>query len=150
MNDELAKRERQKEQIAQVEGLFQPAEALVLRSKEQLILRMVGLNFAVGKSKLEPQHDLLLSKVLQALAMFPEVPVLVEGHTDSFGADGTNLVLSNQRAQEVLGYLLEKGGASPGNLTAVGYGETAPIANNETEDGRKRNRRIDLIIYPNW
>ena len=150
LNQELARRERQKEQITRIEGLFQPHEALVLRSKERLILRMVGLNFAVGKWQLEAQHDLLLSKVLQALSMFPEVPVIVEGHTDSFGADASNLALSNQRAQEVLGYLLKNGSVSPGNLTAVGYGETAPIANNETEDGRRRNRRIDLVIYPNW
>ncbi len=150
LNQELARRERQKEQLTRLEGLFQPHEALVLRSKERLILRMVGLNFAVGKWQLEQQHDLLLSKVLQALSMFPEVPVIVEGHTDSFGADASNLALSNQRAQEVLGYLLKNGSISPGNLTAVGYGETAPIANNETDDGRRRNRRIDLVIYPNW
>ena len=74
----------------------------------------------------------------------------IEGHTDSYGADDTNLELSVRRAQSVADYLLEKDAVKSAHVSSVGFGETKPIANNETSDGRWKNRRIDVVIYPFW
>ena len=69
----------------------------------------------------------------------------VAGHTDSSGADGYNLMLSKSRANTVLNYLITYG-ANPANLTARGYGEAEPIADNTTAEGRVANRRVELRI----
>ncbi len=146
----VARQERQRERLAQVEALFTENEALVLRKGDSIILRMVGLNFDFGKAELKPEHQVLLSALQRAINQFPDSNVVVEGHTDAFGSDAANLTLSQKRAESVQTYLLENSPVSPGNLTALGYGESRPVANNETEEGRKRNRRIDVVIYPRW
>jgi outer membrane protein OmpA-like peptidoglycan-associated protein len=74
--------------------------------------------------------------------------MVVEGHTDSHGSDQTNLSLSQQRAMAVRGYLMNSMALNPQLITAVGYGESQPVANNETPEGRRRNRRIDIRIQP--
>ena len=76
--------------------------------------------------------------------------IVVEGHTDAFGSDAQNLSLSQARADSVVQYLLTNTPISPANLSAMGFGESKPVANNETPDGRTRNRRIDVVIYPSW
>lgn len=146
----VARQERQKERLAAVEALFSENEAIVLRQGDGIILRMIGLNFDFGKADLKPDHNVLLGNVRHAINMFPESSIVVEGHTDSFGSDTDNLVLSQRRADALQQYLLDNTPVSPGNLTALGYGESRPVANNETEEGRKRNRRIDVVIYPKW
>ena len=67
---------------------------------------------------------------------------------DEVGADASNLTLSEQRAEAVRGYLMGQMGLGYDQVTAVGYGETRPVANNETPQGRAKNRRIELVIYP--
>lgn len=146
----VARQERQRERMAQVEALFTPNEALVLRQGDSIILRMVGLNFDFGKHELKPEHQPLLGALNRAINQFPDSNVVVEGHTDAFGSDASNLTLSQKRAEAVQHYLLENTPVSPGNLTALGYGESQPVANNETEEGRRKNRRIDVVIYPKW
>ena len=74
----------------------------------------------------------------------------MEGHTDAFGSDAQNLSLSRSRAESVVQHLLASMAVAPINLRSVGYGESRPVANNETEEGRKRNRRIDVVIQPSW
>ena len=146
----VARQERQRERLNQVEALFTENEALVLRQGDSIILRVVGLNFDFGKYELKPEHQPLLSSIQRAINQFPDSNVVVEGHTDAFGSDASNLTLSQRRAEAVQTYLLENSPVSPGNLTALGYGESRPVSNNETEEGRKRNRRIDVVIYPKW
>ena len=68
--------------------------------------------------------------------------------SDAFGSDALNLDLSQRRADAVHEYLLANAPISPADLTSLGYGESRPVANNETEDGRRKNRRIDVVIYP--
>lgn len=150
LNQELARQQKQRERIQRMEVLFAPGEAEVFRSQERLIVRLVGLTFASGQASLTPEHDEILAKVRRALAEFPQAPVIVEGHTDSFGADLANLDLSKRRANAVIENLLNTGAVSATNVSAVGYGETQPIANNETQEGRRKNRRIDLVLYPQW
>ena len=71
----------------------------------------------------------------------------VAGHTDNIGNDSENLKLSQNRSQTVCDYLIA-GGVNPSRLRAKGYGETKPVAGNETEDGRSKNRRTEIKILP--
>lgn len=150
VNEALARRERQRERLDGVEALFGPDQAIVLRRSDSVILRLIGLNFASGSPRLTDEHTPILDKVEQALADFPEANIIIEGHTDSFGSDESNQALSQARAESVLHYLLANSPLSPANVQALGYGETQPVANNETPEGRTRNRRIDIVIYPAW
>ena len=145
---QLASQERVREQVKQVEGMFTRAEALVFRDGNDIYLRLVGLNFEVGRAEIAPTNYALLGKVEDALRVFPDAALVVEGHTDSHGSDATNLTLSQERATAVSGYLLNSMRMDPSVISAVGYGETQPVANNETPEGRRRNRRIDIRIRP--
>jgi outer membrane protein OmpA-like peptidoglycan-associated protein len=139
-----------RERFATVEGLFAADQATVLRQGDTVIIRMIGLNFDSGAAALTAEHQQILTVLEQAIAEFPESRVLVEGHTDAFGSDADNLGLSQARADAVAQHLLHRLPISPVNLNAMGYGETRPVANNETAEGRKRNRRIDVVIKPQW
>ncbi len=108
----------------------------------------MGLTFASGSSDIEPEHGELLEKVSRAAGVFPRSQLIIEGHTDSYGNDDTNMSLSRSRAEAVSEYLSAELDIEPFRISAVGYGETRPIANNETPQGRARNRRIDVRIEP--
>ena len=84
-----------------------------------------------------------LDQVAASLAGNPEVKVEVAGYTDSVGDPGRNQQLSVRRAQAVVDYLAARG-VTKGRLTAKGYGQESPIADNATVDGRSRNRRVEL------
>ncbi|MEM7097919.1 MAG: OmpA family protein [Pseudomonadota bacterium] len=146
----LAEQSEQEALVARTESLFANNEAEVVRHENRLIIRLVGLGFASGSAALETRHGPLLEKLQTALGSFPGTPVTIEGHTDSYGADDTNLQLSVRRAQSVEEYLLNRDTLESANVSSVGFGETKPIANNETADGRWKNRRIDVVIYPAW
>ena len=79
------------------------------------------------------------------LQKYPDVKVEAEGHTDSSGADAYNMSLSQRRAEAVRDYLVQRG-ANAANLTARGFGESRPIADNATREGRAQNRRVTLRI----
>ena len=89
-----------------------------------------------------------MNKIKSVIEIYPQSLLLVEGHTDSRGSDRINKILSLQRAQTVANYIISQMGVSAARLTAVGYGAERPIANNETEAGRRKNQRIDLLITP--
>lgn len=150
VNQLLARQERQRARIAAVEGMFSSQQANVLRQGDSVIVRLIGLNFASGSAGLGAEQQGLLALVRNAIAEFPESNIIIEGHTDSFGSDAANQQLSQARADAVQRYLLANAPISPGNITALGYGESRPVASNETPDGRRRNRRIDVIIHPRW
>ncbi len=138
-----------KQKYASVESLFSRDEAKVLREENDIIIRLVGLTFDVGKSDIKPENFGLLTKLQKAIKEFPNSRIAVEGHTDSFGSDEKNLELSQQRADAVTQYLLANMDIERTKISSIGYGETKPIANNETKEGRAQNRRIDLIIHVN-
>lgn len=146
----LALQAQQEQTVSRVEGLFSKTEAEVVRAENRLIIRLVGLNFTFGSADLEAQHEAILAKLITAISEFPETPITIEGHTDSYGADASNMTLSVKRAESVAAYLLERVAIAPNQLSSVGYGETKPIANNETPDGRSKNRRIDVVLYPSF
>ena len=88
----------------------------------------------------------MLAKVGDALKLFPTASITVEGHTDSAGSDSANLLLSQDRADAVRQYLISNLGISTEKVSSIGYGEARPIASNETDSGRARNRRIDVVM----
>ena len=146
----VARQERQKARLARVQASFNSSEATVLRQGDSIILRMIGLNFDVASADLKTEHDTLLASLQATILEFPESTIVIEGHTDAFGSDASNLTLSQRRADSVQEHLLNNLPISPANMTALGYGESRPVANNETDEGRRRNRRIDVVIYPRW
>ncbi|MBN1378718.1 MAG: OmpA family protein [Gammaproteobacteria bacterium] len=144
----LKKREELQKQAERIERMFTRDEAYVLRRGNDMILRLVGINFNVGRSEIEAHNFALIAKVQKAIAVFPEAKLVVEGHTDAFGSDASNLALSQKRAESVKQYLIANMNVAASNISAVGYGESSPVANNETPEGRKKNRRIDIVIKP--
>ena len=140
---------RIKEQFERVEKMFARSEARVFREGNQVILRLVGLSFDSGKADIKPDGVTLLNKVEKAIDVFPQSEIVIEGHTDSFGGDESNQRLSQSRADAVQHYMINAMRIPSYRMIATGYGETNPVANNETEAGRARNRRIDIVIKPN-
>jgi outer membrane protein OmpA-like peptidoglycan-associated protein len=139
---------RIREQFASIETLFDREEARVSREANILVIRLVGLTFASGSAGIEPEHRSLLEKVARAAGVFPRSEIVIEGHTDSYGSDDNNMLLSQDRADAVREFLTDQFQIPQFRITAEGYGETQPIANNETPQGRARNRRIDVRIEP--
>ncbi len=146
--ERLEAQNRVKEQFEQVEKMFAREEALVFRQGDSVILRLVGLNFDSGAAQIKPANFALLQKVEKAIDVFPRSELTIEGHTDSYGGDDMNQVLSQQRAESVQQYMINAMRIPTYRLIATGYGETRPIANNETASGREHNRRIDIVIKP--
>jgi outer membrane protein OmpA-like peptidoglycan-associated protein len=138
-----------KAQFEQVEKMFGRSEARVFREGDNVILRLVGLSFASGNSEIKQEDFDLLAKVEKAIDVFPRSELIIEGHTDSFGGDTSNQRLSQERAESVQQYMINAMRIASYRLIATGFGETNPVANNETESGRSRNRRIDIVIKPN-
>lgn len=149
LSQQLQAQARVRKQFDEIEKMFSREEARVLRESNDIIIRLVGLNFAVGRSTIDPENFQLLTKVQDAIRVFPESDLTIEGHTDSHGSDQANLALSEKRAEAVKQYLLANMGLPPSKVAAVGFGETKPVANNETDAGRTKNRRIDVVIRPN-
>ena len=146
----LEQQAQHRERFARVENMFPAEQAAVFRQGDTVIMRSIGLNFDSGNAQLKNEHEAMLATLKQAIDVFPESRVIVEGHTDAFGSDAQNQDLSQSRAESVVLHLVGTMALSPANLNSVGYGETRPVANNETEEGRKRNRRIDVVIQPSW
>jgi len=137
-----------RQQFATLNDLFTNQEARIIRDKNDAILRLTGLSFDVGSSVIKPEDFALLTKVRRAINTFSNSKVIIEGHTDSQGGDDLNMKLSQERADAVKRYLLANMDIGSHQMEAIGYGETAPIANNETAQGRSLNRRIDIRIQP--
>ncbi len=140
---------RVKEQFEQVEKMFARSEARVFREGNTVILRLVGLSFDSGQADIRRDSFSLLTKVEKAIDVFPRSELVIEGHTDSYGGDESNQMLSQQRAESVQRYMINAMRIPSYRLIATGFGETNPVANNETAAGRARNRRIDIVIKPN-
>ncbi len=123
--------------------LVGPNGCLVLfaENKESVVLQ--GVTFQTGSSRLSIDARKVLDFVAQSLKANPDISVEVQGYTDSQGSNAVNQRLSQARAQSVRAYLIQKG-VSAGRLTARGYGESNPIADNSTAQGREQNRRVEL------
>jgi outer membrane protein OmpA-like peptidoglycan-associated protein len=101
--------------------------------------------FETNKFDLLPSSKIELDRLVSLLQANPDKKIEIGGHTDNVGSDETNLTLSNQRATSVVAYLTSKGVAAD-RLSAKGYGETMPIATNDTDAGRAKNRRTEFKV----
>ena len=108
-----------------------------------------GVYFDTAKFNINTASQATLDKLSNVLLEFPDTDVLVVGHTDSVGADEMNMTLSRNRAESVTNYFVQRKGFNPNRFTTNWYGETAPIADNATDEGRSKNRRVNLAILPN-
>ena len=102
------------------------------------------INFDTGKATIKPDSFGQLDQVVTALKQAPELKLEVGGHTDNIGTPESNQALSETRAKSVMKYLIDRGLAA-NRLTAKGYGQTSPVADNRIEDGRAKNRRVELV-----
>ena len=107
-------------------------------------IKLPGVIFATDKATLLPESYPVLNDAIATLKKYPDLKIEVAGHTDSRGSDAYNKKLSQRRAETVEKYL--KDGGATNEMKAMGYGESAPVADNSTEDGRQHNRRVALRI----
>lgn len=134
----------------QVQQTFDKEEAEVFRQKDEVIIRMIGVNFDVGQAQIKQEDYKLLTQVRETMNLFNNASIVIEGHTDSQGGDDLNLKLSQDRADAVLSYLNANTSIDKARFSTIGFGESKPVANNESVAGRKINRRIDIVIKPNF
>lgn len=119
------------------------AMAKALNDTGSVALR--NISFDTGKATIKPESAKELALVIEVLKADPSLTLEVQGHTDNVGAKAANLTLSQQRADAVRDYLVKTGGIAATRLTAVGFGDTKPVAPNTTDEGRAANRRVQLI-----
>ncbi len=113
------------------------------KAKEKIVLR--GLNFDFDKATIRSDGKSVLDEAVRILKEHPDIRISVEGHTDAVGTDAYNQRLSERRAQAVAAYLAA-GGIARSRMGVEGFGESKPVASNETEDGRAQNRRVEFGI----
>ncbi|MGB7408444.1 MAG: OmpA family protein [Pontixanthobacter sp.] len=106
-----------------------------------------GVTFAVNSANINPTFQNTLDVVANSMQTYPNSLIDVYGHTDSTGADAYNQRLSEQRAQAVANYLVQRG-VSRSRIRSQGFGETSPVADNSTTQGRALNRRVEIKIIP--
>lgn len=121
-----------------------PAPTMVTTMHKEQQWTFHGGSFASGSSQLTPELQQALQPVVQRLRDYPQSTVVIKTHTDSIGSSESNLRLSDERAKAVLDYMMGQGIAAT-QISAVGYGESQPVADNMTEAGRYQNRRVDLL-----
>ncbi len=120
----------------------------VTRRGDDLVLNMPsGITFATDSANVQPQFRPTLDQVADVLKEYNQTYIDVYGHTDSTGSDAYNQTLSERRASAVANYLTGQGVQSA-RIGTRGFGETQPIASNETEEGRAENRRVEIKIVP--
>jgi outer membrane protein OmpA-like peptidoglycan-associated protein len=129
-----------------LQKLFPPNDAQVkLDTDNNITIVLRSLNFDTSKSLLKPEHYQLVANVKQAMDMFPDQKVIISGYTDFTGSSEFNKQLSLQRANSVMEYLKSLG-VEDRRIKAFGAGEANPIAPNNTPEGRRLNRRIEVTI----
>jgi len=110
-----------------------------------LVVTMADVLFDTGKYELRPEAREKLARLSGIVLSHPGLMLQVEGHTDSTGSDELNQKLSEQRAGATRDYLIQQG-LTADRVTAVGFGKTMPVADNSTADGRRKNRRVEIVV----
>jgi OmpA-OmpF porin, OOP family len=129
--------------IDKEEGAF--SYGLTLKYEPPKTFTLDDLNFDTGKSSIKATSYTELNELYNALKEMPSLEIEISGHTDNVGAPEENMKLSQERADAVRNYLIKKGIAAT-RIVAKGYGDTQPIAYNDTEQGRAKNRRTEVRI----
>ena len=102
------------------------------------------INFDTSRAEIRPESRPIVEQVVAMLLANPGLALSVEGHTDATGTAAGNRLLAEQRARSVVAALVA-GGVDPARLSAAGYGQERPVADNASEDGRAKNRRVELV-----
>jgi outer membrane protein OmpA-like peptidoglycan-associated protein len=102
------------------------------------------INFDSGKSTIKSESMPVVEQIIEMMNQAPDIQISVEGHTDSDGKNEANLKLSEARAKAVMDAIV-KGGIDKTRLSSAGFGEEKPIADNSTDEGKAKNRRVELI-----
>jgi OOP family OmpA-OmpF porin len=102
------------------------------------------INFDTGKSTVKAESGPIIQQIVEMMKANPEVKISVEGHTDNVGNPESNKMLSEDRAKAVVAAIVAQG-IDPKRLSSVGHGQDKPIADNKTEEGRAKNRRVELV-----
>jgi OmpA-OmpF porin, OOP family len=102
------------------------------------------INFDTGKSNIKPESMTIIDQIAALLKAHADLKVSIEGHTDNVGTPESNKTLSQQRAKSVMSAVVQKGIAAD-RMAAVGWGQEKPIADNRSEDGRAKNRRVEVV-----
>ena len=110
-----------------------------------LVINLPDILFDLNEATLKPQTQVVLAKLAGILLIMPDRGLAIEGHTDSTGSAEYNLDLSQRRANAVLDFLQSQG-LDAERLSAIGYGMQRPMADNSVEEGRQRNRRVEIVI----
>ncbi|MEX0899772.1 MAG: OmpA family protein [Gammaproteobacteria bacterium] len=123
-----------------------PAPVVVVVPATEQYCSILDIQFEIGQNEIQLEEQEKLSVVATFLNRYPKTTAVIEGHTDDVGAADVNLRLSQSRADSVVDYLVATHGIDSDRLTAVGYGESRPIADNATQEGQRMNRRIGAVI----
>jgi len=108
-------------------------------------IAIYGINFDFDRSDIRPDSEPTLDEIAAVLKQNPKLKIYIVGHADIIGDFNYNVKLSKSRAQAVVNALVSRYGIAPNRLTAYGLGQTAPISSNDTDEGRLRNRRVELV-----
>ncbi len=132
----------------QAQELSQIPEAQVTQAPDRLTVAMSeAVLFDTDSANLKAGAMTTLAKVADVLKRYPETKVIIKGYTDNTGGEEHNQKLSERRAQIVRNFFVGQN-VAPERLTAVGFGESMPVAGNATPEGRAKNRRVELEIIP--
>lgn len=104
------------------------------------------IKFKTGKAEIDPSCDMTMTAIASIMADYPGFHVQVDGHTDNVGNPETNRKLSQDRAEAVVKYLIEKKIVDGKRLSAKGFGDSKPIADNKSKKGQAKNRRVDFTV----
>ena len=141
---------------SKLEKEIQEGQVQIKEMKGRLTMTMVDtILFPSGSTEISKKGQKVLDKVVSILKDVKDKRIQIEGHTDNVPIVSdlkkqypTNWELSTGRATEVVRYLQERGGLDPHILSATGYGEYQPVAQNTTEEGKHKNRRIEIVLLP--
>ena len=139
-----------------LEKEIQEGQVQIKEMKDRLTMTMVDkILFPSGRAEISKEGKKVLDKVVSILKDVKDKRIQIEGHTDNVPIVSdlkkrfpTNWELSTARATEVVRYLQESGGIDPNLLSATGYGEYMPVAPNDTDEGKHKNRRIEIVLLP--
>jgi OOP family OmpA-OmpF porin len=114
-------------------------------AKEKVTITL-NVQFDTDKAVVKEKYHDDVKRVADFMKEFPDTSAAIEGHTDNVASAAYNQKLSEKRANSVRQYIIDKFGIDGSRLTAIGYGMTKPIASNDTEEGRQKNRRVEAVM----
>jgi len=122
------------------------AAAVVAKEMLEKGRATINVEFDFNKATIKPTFHKEIQKFADAMKNYPDLKVVIEGHTDNVGGKIPNEKLSEQRADSVKNYLIKKFGIEESRLTAKGYGMSKPLTSNKTQEGRQKNRRVEAAV----